>query len=290
MSAKRTTKISWTQHSWNPIHGCSKVSEGCRNCYAERISLKMRFTDKPWTNANVEANVQLKPHKLSEPARIKDPSMIFVNSMSDLFHPAIPKQYIERVFEVMNTVNHHTYQVLTKRPERAAEFSWPFRSNRKFDEAWPKHVWLGTSAEDQATAEQRILHLLRSFAQVKFLSLEPLLGPITMEDIEGADQLDWIIVGGESAHHSRRREMSHAWVWPIYEFCKAHDIPFFFKQSSAHRTEMGTTLAIGPRDFFYKIQQYPGDLRKPEIGQPHDHAHWDAPALDTRRRSRKTIS
>ena len=284
----KKSRISWTSYTWNPVHGCSKVSEGCRHCYAERISLERGFTKKPWTEPNSTDNVLLKPHKLNEPDKIAQPSMIFVNSMSDLFHGMIPDRYIIRVCEVMSRNREHIFQILTKRPERARFFHWPPTDLFLKPGRWPSHVWLGTSAEDQRSANERIPHLTRSFAQVRFLSIEPMLDWIILEDIPEARQLDWIIVGGESEGASRRREMSHNWVHPIRDFCLEHKIPFFFKQSSAHRTEIGKALRHEDGTY-WSWQQYPEDLRDPIQTSRHPHAHLEALSLDKARRLRRGL-
>lgn len=281
----RTTSIRWTKHTWNPAHGCSKVSAGCQNCYAERLSLKRGFTQYPWTEPHASKNVQLKPHRLTEPDRIFEPSMIFVNSMSDLFHGMIPDSYIGQVCQVMHRNRKHTFQVLTKRPSRAAKYIWPYPDMFGKPGHWPAHVWLGTSIEDQRTAEQRIPYIANSFAQIVFLSIEPMLSTIDLYRIPEAKSVNWIIVGGESGDLSRRREMSHSWVYPIRDFCLEHRIPFFFKQSSATRTEMGQSLRHEDGTWWI-WEQYPDQLTPPQLGISHSHAHLDAPTLEDLRRRR----
>src|SRR3990167_8075272 len=197
----RGTKISWTDMSWNPVVGCSKVSEGCRFCYAERLALKNGWTPKPWTAANAAENVILKPHKL---------------------HEQIPGEFLARIFDVMLDCPQHTFQVLTKRPERAAE--WKMRTRRTLWhdagpwETWPPHIWLGTSVEDQRSADERIPHLLRSAAAVRFLSMEPLLAPVDIVSYLKTGGLHWVIVGGESGPDFR--PMDHAWAWSIFDACR----------------------------------------------------------------------
>lgn len=246
MSQDRSTVIAWTQHSWNPTTGCTRVSEGCRNCYAERLSLKFGWSSLPWTRQHETVNVQLHPERLNKPAGIKEPSKIFVNSMSDLFHPLIPDDYIARVFEVMGRVNRHTYQVLTKRPERAAAWPGP----------WPGNIWMGTSVEDA-----RVLHrvdALRSCkAEVRFLSCEPLIGSLGSVDLTG---IHWVIVGGESG--PGYRVMQQAWAREIWFQCRDQEVSYFYKQDSGPRTEMRPWLVLedGTK---WQIQQYPGRLIAP---------------------------
>ena len=220
------TKISWTDETWNPVHGCSRVSAGCDHCYAETLSLRMKLTTKAWTGDNSKENVQLKPHKLKEPYALKQPSRVFVNSMSDIFHPIVPNAFIADVFQVMNDLPQHTFQILTKRPRRAA----------KWQEGWGDNIWQGTSVENRKTLH-RIDSLRECGAKVKFLSLEPLLEPLGELDLTG---IDWVIVGGESGKNFR--PMSHSWARAIRDQCVAEGVPFFFKQSAAYRTEMGTEL------------------------------------------------
>lgn len=220
--------IAWTDSTWNPTHGCSKVSAGCDNCYAERISNRYNHTDHEWTNEHAAANVTEKPHKLEEPYRLDDPQRIFVNSMSDLFHSEISEEYIRDVFAIMRNCPEHIFQVLTKRPGRAAHMALQ----------WPENVWIGTSVEDSRVIER--LDLLRDVdASTRFVSFEPLIGAIEDPDLS---EIDWAIVGGESGPGDVRREMAHEWVWPIREACREQDAAFFFKQSSAAQPETGTAL------------------------------------------------
>ena len=227
------TNIAWTDETWNPVHGCSKVSAGCDNCYAERISYhQYGHTDEPWTPENAEENVTEKPGKLEYPRTLDEPARIFVNSMSDLFHSQVSDEFIGDVFAVMRNHPEHIFQILTKRPGRAA--------NMPMD--WPPNVWMGTSVEDGRVLDR--LDLLRDCdAQTLFVSFEPLIGPV----VESHDELDlsgfdWAIVGGESGPDDDRREMAHEWVWPIRRACMTQDVAFFFKQSSAHQPEQGQAL------------------------------------------------
>lgn len=203
------TSIEWTERTWNPVTGCSKVSQGCKHCYAERIADRF-WGDRPFTE------VQCHPERLSHPKSIRKGSMFFVNSMSDLFHPDVPDKFIRSVFNVMRECPQHTFQVLTKRSERLAQLG-P-------DLLWPTNVWMGVSVEDARVIE-RIDHLRAVPAAVRFLSLEPLIGPL--EDLNLAG-LHWVIVGGESGPGAR--PMKAAWVKSIRRQCRAARVPFFFKQ------------------------------------------------------------
>lgn len=218
--------ISWTKHTWNPVHGCSHVSDGCKHCYAEKISIKYGFTKKPWTKQNEINNVLLKPHKLREPYKLKEPSFIFVNSMSDLFHELIPNDYRKQIFDIMNDLPQHTFQILTKRPKAATK--WNYK--------WSDNIWMGVSVENKKSL-YRIDELRKCNAKTKWISFEPLLeslGKINLTNI------NWVIVGGESGQ--RFRKMDHAWAREIRDQAIKHNIAFFFKQSSAFVTERGTRL------------------------------------------------
>lgn len=224
------SNIAWTDRTWNPTHGCSKVSAGCDNCYAERISRQYGHTEHEWTTKHAVENVQTRPDKLNEPLSVAEPSRIFVNSMSDLFHSQITEAYIQRVFQVMRQTPEHVYQILTKRPGRAATLPID----------WPPNVWLGTSVEDERVAER--IDLLRDAdAETLFVSFEPLIGPVGDVDLSG---YDWAIVGGESGPDDQRREMDHAWARDILRQCRAQDVAYFFKQSSGRHPETGTALTV----------------------------------------------
>lgn len=222
----QTSIISWTKHTWNPVHGCSKVSAGCKNCYAEAISLRYGITDQPWTKQNESKNVLLKAHKLREPFSIKEPSFVFVNSMSDLFHSLIPNDYRRQIFDVMNKCSQHVFQVLTKRPEELV----------KWDYGWSENIWMGVSVENKKATE-RIDLLRQSAAKLKWISFEPLLEDVGTLNLTG---IDWAVVGGESGQSFR--EMDHAWARSIRDQCVEQGVAFFFKQSSHRFTERGTSL------------------------------------------------
>ena len=183
------SKIEWTDITWNPLRGCTKISPGCKHCYAERFA--ERFRGVPGHPFEQGFDLRLVPHKLAEPLRWKKPQRIFVNSMSDLFHDEVPLEYIQRVFNVMNQADWHQYQVLTKRAERLEALSGQL--------PWRPHIWMGVSVEN-ADYLWRVDHLRHTNAHVKFLSIEPLLGPLGSVDLRG---IDWVIVGGESGPGAR---------------------------------------------------------------------------------------
>lgn len=244
--------ISWTKVTWNPVHGCHKVSEGCRNCYAETLSLRRGWTTKPWTKPNAPDNVMLKAHKLREPYRLKEPSRIFVNSMSDLFHRLVPDDYIAQVFQVMVDLPQHTFQVLTKRPQRAAAWDGP----------WPANVWMGVSVEDHRVTD-RIDALRYCPARVKFISYEPALGPLGDVDLTG---YHWLIVGGESG--PGHRDLDMAWARHARDLAVRDGLAFFFKQDSGYRTELRPWLVEedGSR---WHWEQFPCEMTPPwRVGDP----------------------
>ncbi len=208
------SRIEWTERTWNPVTGCTKVSEGCRHCYAERMSV--RLLRMGMLKYKRGFHLAVHPATLSHPFTWAKPSLVFVNSMSDLFHERVPESFIVSVFDTMNRTERHTYQILTKRPERAVSL------NQKLD--WTSNIWLGTSVESEQWL-QRVDVLRESHASVKFLSLEPLLGPLSNLSLDG---MDWVIVGGESGPKSRRMHLD--WVREIRSNCIENDVPFFFKQ------------------------------------------------------------
>jgi len=297
------TGIEWTESTWNPIRGCSRVSKGCRNCYAETVANRFKGPGEPYEGLIAKGGqwngeVKLIEHKLDEPCRWSKPRMIFVNSMSDLFHPAVPFETIAGIFGIMAAASWHTFQVLTKRPERAVEFfDWledhPDRSDfdtRRLQSTYPgaawqpfllaqaaadllpnqgtglrvdlkgdwplPNLWLGVSVEDQATADERIPLLLETPAAVRWISAEPLLGPIILDDylfrgdhsLRETDPMaaamlaesvadghgwirpaiDWVVVGGESGPSAR--PMHPEWARYLRDRCQAAEVPFLFKQ------------------------------------------------------------
>ena len=227
------TRIEWTDATWNPLRGCSRVSEGCRHCYAEQVAARfsgpgLKFegiAHRIGGEARWTGKVVLVEEKLTEPLRWRRPRRIFVNSMSDLFHEELPDDAIDRVFAIMARAPHHTFQILTKRAVRLrAYMSAPGR-------AVLPHVWLGVSVEDQAAAEERIPELLAVPAALRFLSCEPLLGPLRLESYLGRRGIGWVISGGESG--PRARPPDPAWFRSLRDQCRAARVPFFFKQWGA---------------------------------------------------------
>lgn len=209
-----TTTIEWTESTWNPVTGCNKISPGCKNCYAEKLSIRLKAMGQ--SNYKDGFKLTLQPHMLEHPLRWKKPQTIFVNSMSDLFHKDIPLSYIQQVFDVMNRAYWHRFQVLTKRADRLAELSSQLE--------WTPNIWMGVSVESQKYVH-RIDDLRKTKAQVKFLSLEPLLGPLQNLDLQG---IDWVIVGGESGIGAR--PIKENWVTSIRNQCNQAKVAFFFKQ------------------------------------------------------------
>jgi len=206
--------IEWTDATWNPVTGCSKISPGCKNCYAERMAKRLKAMGQP--NYVNGFRVTVHPHMLDLPLIWRKPRRVFVNSMSDLFHEDVPLEFIRRVFAVMAKAHWHQYQLLTKRSARALEL------DRHLD--WRPNIWFGVSIENAAYVH-RIEDLRRTRAQVRFLSLEPLLGPPPALDLNG---IDWVIVGGESG--PRARPMKPEWVRQVRDQCLQAGVPFFFKQ------------------------------------------------------------
>ena len=210
------TKIQWTEMTWNPITGCTKISDGCLNCYAARMAKRLKAMGNPRYMNEFEVTV----HKdlLEVPIDIKQPKMIFVNSMSDLFHKDVPDDIIIKVFETMNKAHWHTFQVLTKRPERVLEM------DKSGLLKWSPNIWMGTTVENDKYVN-RIDKLRETKANIKFLSCEPLLG--SLKDISLVE-IDWVIVGGESGPKSR--EMKKEWVLELKYLCEKDGVAFFFKQ------------------------------------------------------------
>lgn len=257
MSAK--SKIEWTDRTWNPVTGCSKVSQGCKNCYAERDWARLSSNPKTVYYGREFTDVAVHLKRLDEPSRWGKPSRVFVNSMSDLFHESVDSLFIAQVFAVMRRNCQHVYQILTKRPDRMREivsnlhkYPDPYFCDQIAAVApadgviYPaKNVWLGVSVEDQETAEARIPELLKIPNVTRFLSVEPMLGPVNLEVpmpgpivsgnyppwlIQGG--IGWVIVGGESGPNAR--PMKEEWVLSLLYQCQKHHIPFFFKQWGEH--------------------------------------------------------
>jgi protein gp37 len=285
------SKIEWTDATWNPVTGCSKVSPGCAHCYAETISARFRITSKPWTPENAAENVVLHPGRLAQPLRWRRPRMVFVNSMSDLFHELIPLDFLAEVWRVMVDCPQHTFQVLTKRPERIAETLGPdgieFYAVAGQVPCPQPNIWLGTSIENRRWV-QRANDLRAAPAAVRFISAEPLLGPLFASDggrlpvdygtgwedyahwedgREVTDDLpelslhevDWLIVGGESGHGARRMDL--AWARDIRDACKDAGVAFFMKQlGEVAARELGCRDRKGGDP-----SEWPADLRVREM-------------------------
>ena len=218
------SSIEWTESTWNPLTGCTKISPGCKHCYAERMAQRLQAMGQP----NYVNGFRLTLHEsvLEAPLRWKKPQMIFVNSMSDLFHQDVPLSFVQNVFDVMQRASWHTFQVLTKRSARLFELS------QSLD--WPANVWMGVSVENQQYTS-RIDHLRLTGARIKFLSLEPLLGPLLTLNMTG---IDWVIVGGESGPGARPIE--ERWVQDVRDQCLRDGVAFFFKQwGVSTRSAMG---------------------------------------------------
>ncbi len=208
------SSIEWTDSTWNPVTGCSKISPGCYNCYAERFAKRLKLMgQESYRNG---FNLTLHPHLLETPLKIKKPSIIFVNSMSDLFHPEVPLEYIKQVFKTMKVASWHIFQVLTKRSDRLRDLSDQLN--------WPQNVWMGVSVENNDYAS-RLNDLKETSAKIKFVSFEPLISSCNKADIKG---IDWAIVGGESGPGARLMESD--WVTEILSICQEESVPFFFKQ------------------------------------------------------------
>lgn len=208
------SSIEWTEATWNPITGCTKISPGCQNCYAERIAIRLKAMGQP----NYANGFKLTTHEnaLNTPLHWKTPRTIFVNSMSDLFHEEVPLTFIKRVFDVMRRAHWHRFQILTKRSDRLFDLNPQLK--------WMPNIWMGVSVENEDYA-YRIDDLCKTGAYIKFLSLEPLLGPLHQLRLEG---INWVIVGGESGPGAR--PMDPSWVTDIRDQCQNQRVPFFFKQ------------------------------------------------------------
>jgi protein gp37 len=219
--------IEWTDATWNPVTGCTKITAGCDNCYAERFAERWRgIPGHPFEQG---FDLTLKPDRLNQPLAWRRPRMIFVNSMSDLFHKDVPTSYVDRVFDVMERADHHVFQVLTKRSPLMRDYL----ARRYGSTPPPEHVWVGVSVEDGRSAA-RIGHLRQSPAAVRFLSAEPLIGPIGAMDLTG---IHWVIVGGESGPGAR--PIDPEWVREIRDQCLAQGVAFFFKQWGGTRPKTG---------------------------------------------------
>jgi protein gp37 len=241
------TAIEWTDATWNPVTGCTKVSAGCDHCFAERFSERFRGT--PGHPFETGFDLTLRPGRLDQPLRWRAPRMIFVNSMSDLFHKEVPKEFIARVFDTMERAHWHTFQVLTKRSSLMRDFL-----RRRYPSTrGPLHMWFGVSVED-GSKKSRIRHLQEAPAGVRFVSIEPLIGPMGNLDLAG---IDWVIVGGESG--PRARPMTLEWVRDVRDQCCGNEVPFFFKQWGGLRPKSGGRELDGREwsDFPTPVLPYP---------------------------------
>jgi protein gp37 len=215
IAMSNTTSIEWTEQTWNPTTGCTKISPGCKHCYAETMALRLQAMGMSGYENGFA--LSLMPDRLTQPLLRKKPTMYFVNSMSDLFHEGIPYEYLDKVFSIILATTQHTYQILTKRADRMSDYF----ATRKV----PDNAWLGVTAEDIEFGIPRIRTLQNIHARVRFLSCEPLLEDIGIIDLSG---INWVIVGGESG--SKARPMREHWVLSIKNQCERHNVAFFFKQ------------------------------------------------------------
>jgi protein gp37 len=241
------TKIEWTEATWNPVRGCTKISPGCKHCYAETFAERFRgVKGHPYERG---FDLRLVPDKLAAPLRWRTPKMIFVNSMSDMFHEGVPNEYIVAVARVMVVANWHTYQILTKRAGRMREL---LNANLEFAAGQP-HIWWGVSVEDRAHGLSRVEDLRGTAVSVRFLSIEPLLEDLGRLNLDG---MHWVIVGGESGPGAR--PMKEEWVLSIRDQCRTSKVPFFFKQWGGVRKALtGRRLEGKTYDGFPRRVTYP---------------------------------
>jgi protein gp37 len=234
------SKIEWTEKTWNPVTGCDKVSKGCKFCYAETMAKRL----KAMGNVRYPNGFQLTLHwdKITDPLKWRKPRIVFVNSMSDLFHKDVPLEFIQKVFKTMNETPQHTYQVLTKRSERLEEISE--------DLIWSDNIWMGVSIEDKEVIH-RMDGLKNCGAKTKFISAEPLLGKLENLDLSG---IDWLIAGGESGFKSRPIQKS--WVVDLKEQCETQNVAFFFKQWGGKNKKKAGNLLDGK-----KYEAFPNNLK-----------------------------
>jgi protein gp37 len=256
------SKIEWTDTTWNPLRGCTKISPGCKHCYAETFAERFRgVTGHPYERG---FDPRLVPDKLQEPFRWSTPRTVFVNSMSDLFQPEVPDEYIQDVANIMIEANWHTYQVLTKRSERLVRLL----SGKLAFAAKQRHIWWGVSVEDRRYGMPRVEHMRSSSAAVKFLSVEPLLEDLGEFDLSG---INWVIVGGESGHGARG--MDKDWVERILALCRKYDAAFFFKQwGGVHKSTAGRELHGKTYDEMPEriVAQMPDKTRRKAMARAYD--------------------
>lgn len=242
------SSIEWTQMTWNPTTGCTKISAGCKHCYAEVLSRRLMAMGQEKYKNNFKLTIH--PKTLLIPFTWTKPKIVFVNSMSDLFHDKVPLSYIKQVFEVMNKCPQHQFQVLTKRAERLEQISHELK--------WTKNIWMGVSVEDERVIH-RIDHLRNTGAIIKFLSIEPLIGSVGEINLQG---IDWVIVGGESGFKSR--EIKEEWVLDIKRQCRINRVAFFFKQWGGKNKKASGRLLNGRTydEFPAKIKRILGNYQK----------------------------
>ncbi|MDQ3652320.1 MAG: phage Gp37/Gp68 family protein [Acidobacteriota bacterium] len=243
--AEKST-IEWTDATWNPVTGCAKISKGCANCYAERLAERFRgVKGHPYEQG---FDLRLWHSRLEQPFQWKRPRLIFVNSMSDLFHKDVPIDFISTVFDTMEKADWHVYQILSKRSDLMRDFV----NERYHNQQPPSHIWLGVSVED-STVVQRVENLRRTKAALRFLSIEPLLGPIRNINLIG---IHWVIVGGESG--PGHRPIKPEWVREIRNQCIESDVAFFFKQWGGTRPKSGGNILDG--SVWYEFPKLPTDM------------------------------
>ena len=230
--------IEWTDETWNPVTGCSRVSLGCDNCYMFALYPRLKAMGVPGYS-DAPDSVRALPERLRVPSTWKRPRRVFVNSMSDLFHPHVEYDFISEVFGAMKAAERHVFQALTKRPGRAVGW-WETQGSREFGE-WPRNVWIGTSVESQKYAP-RLTVLGRIPARVRFVSAEPLLGPLNLSEWLGDGTLQWVIAGGESGPKARRMDMD--WARRLRDQCLDEEVAFFLKQLGGRRGKNGGDSAV----------------------------------------------
>ncbi len=242
-------KIEWTEQTWNPSAGCTKISSGCKNCYAETMAMRLQSMGVEGYENGFEFNTV--PSRLYEPLKRKKPTVYFVNSMSDIFHEHMPKEYLNKIFKVIEETPHHTYQILTKRADRMFQYL----SQKEI----PKNIWIGVTVENKKEGLSRIDKLRKLKATVLFLSIEPLLEDLGKINL---DNIDWVIVGGESGN--KARPMEKEWVVNIKQQCEENDIAFFFKQWGTWGADkIKRNKKINGKEIDGKVwQQYPGIIEQ----------------------------
>ena len=242
-------KIEWTEQTWNPSAGCTKISAGCKNCYAETMAVRLQAMEVVGYENGFKFSTV--PQRLYEPLKRKKPTVYFVNSMSDIFHEDMPEDYLNKIFEVIRQTPHHTYQILTKRADRM----FRYLSNKEI----PENIWLGVTVENKKEGLPRIDKLRKLNASVLFLSIEPLLEDLGQINLE---YIDWVIVGGESGH--KARPMEKEWVLNIKQQCEENDIAFFFKQWGTWGADkVKRNKKINGKEIDGKIwQQYPETIAR----------------------------